>query len=204
MATVESNAPQFDVQFPARKLTAADLAALPDMLPSGPVSYELFSGRLIMMSPTAGRHGEIQAAIARELGNQAVIPGFGKVWVESGFILNSNPSDTTLLGPDIAFICTARLPVKNSKEGFIETFPDLVVEVRSKNDTKAYMAEKVKTYLAAGVIQVWVAEPELRSIAIYQADQEPQLVDLAGTISDREFPLIPGLKLVLAEVFPKE
>lgn len=203
MATVESNAPQFAMQFPTRKFTAADLAALPDTLPSGPISYELLSGRLITKPPTTGRHGAIQAAICGELGIQAVVPGFGKVWVETGFILSSHP-DTTLLGPDVSFIGTARLPVKNSKEGFIETYPDLVVEVRSKNDTKPYMAEKVKTYLAAGVRQVWIAEPELRSIAIHEPGKDPQLVELAGTITDREFPLIPGLKLVLAEVFPKE
>jgi Uma2 family endonuclease len=203
MATVDSNTPLLDAQIPTRRLTAADLAALPEMLPSGPVSYELFSGRLIMMSPTAGSHGEIQAAIARELGIQAVKPGFGKVWVESGFLIRSIP-DTTLFGPDVAFICTARLPVKNTKEGFIETLPDLVVDVRSKNDTKAYLREKVKTYLDAGVGQVWVAEPETRSITIHQAGEDPQEIELAGTISDREFPHIPGLELVLAEVFPKD
>jgi Uma2 family endonuclease len=203
MATVDSNAPQFDVQIPIRKLTAADLAALPEMLPSGPVSYELFSGRLIMMSPTAGSHGEIQAAIARELGIQAVKPGFGKVWVESGFLLRSIP-DTTLFGPDVAFICSARLPVKNSKEGFIETLPDLVVEIRSKNDTKAYLLEKTKTYLAAGVGQVWVAEPETHTITIHASGKEPQQIEPSGSITDREFPLIPDLNLVLAEVFPKD
>ena len=203
MATVESNAPLFEVQVSTRRLTAADLAALPEMLPSGPVSYELFAGQLIMMSPPADNHGEIQAAISGELGIQAVKLGFGKVWVGSGFVIRSIP-DTTLFGPDVAFICTARLPVKNSKEGFIETIPDLVVEVRSKNDTKAYLAEKVKTYLAGGVGQVWVAEPESRSITIFQPGAEPQQVEPAGTITDREFPLIPGLKLVLAEVFPKD
>ena len=114
-------------------------------------------------------------------------------------------SNTPLFdGPDVAFICTARLPVKNSKEGFIETIPDLVVEVRSKNDTKTYLDEKVKTYLDGNVGQVWVAEPETCSITIHQKSKEPKLIDVAGTITDREFPLIPGLNLVLAEVFPKD
>jgi Uma2 family endonuclease len=202
MATVESNASLFSPQFPVRLLTASDLAALPEMLPSGPVRYELFSGRLIMMSPPADNHGEIQAAISGELRIQAVKKGYGKVWVESGFILDSNPD--TLLGPDVAFIHVANLPVKNSQEGYIKTVPDLVVEVRSKNDSMPYLLEKAKTYLAAGVGQVWIADPKSRTISIHRTEGDPQLIEASDSITDQHFSLIPGLKLVLAEVFPTE
>ena len=34
-----------------------------------------------------------------------------------------------------AFILTASLPVRQSTEGYLETIPEIVVEVRSKNDT---------------------------------------------------------------------
>ena len=49
---------------PKRLLTAADLAALPDELPSGPVKYELDQGRLVtLMAPPGEIHGFHQGTI---------------------------------------------------------------------------------------------------------------------------------------------
>ena len=46
--------------------------------------------------------------------------------------------------------------------------PDLVVEVRSKNDTAAEVESKVASYLQGGVKVVWVADPSAKTIAAYR------------------------------------
>jgi Uma2 family endonuclease len=61
----------------SRLLTVADLAAMPEQLPSGTVSYELHHGRLVPMSPPVARHGELQALFGFEL----VAQGQKKTWV---------------------------------------------------------------------------------------------------------------------------
>ena len=49
--------PPTPVHSGVRLLTAADVAALPDRLPSGPVKYELHNGKLIVMAPPGDIHG---------------------------------------------------------------------------------------------------------------------------------------------------
>ena len=61
-----------------RPLTAADLAALPAELPTGPVLYELDNGRLVVMSPPGDLHGAIESNITAGLKYEAERRGFGK------------------------------------------------------------------------------------------------------------------------------
>src|SRR5947209_2652967 len=93
-----------------RLLTAADLAALPDELPSGPVKYELDDGRLVVMPLPGGIHGSVNANIVFQLKLQGDQAGHGKTLTETGVILRHGPD--RLVGPDSCFVVTASLPLK--------------------------------------------------------------------------------------------
>ena len=84
----------------ARLLTSADLAAMPDQLPSGPVDFELHQGRLVLMSPTGTTSCNLQARIASALISQGEEQGHGEAGTEGGVILSKNPD--TVVGPDVA------------------------------------------------------------------------------------------------------
>jgi Uma2 family endonuclease len=143
-----------------RLFTAADLAVLNSDLPTGFVSYELDNGRLVPMSPPANIHGRCQAIIARELGIQGELPGHGVAYGEVGVILWRSPD--RVVGIDAGFAVTASLPIPESPEGYLERVPDLVVEIRSKNDTRPYLERKVEDYLTAGAKLVLVVDPRQR------------------------------------------
>src|SRR5438552_148870 len=128
MATV---APPIAPPASRRLLTAADLAVLPTELPSGPVDYELDNGKLIIMAPSADDHGWVQLNIGSQLKVQGEFRGHGEAHGEIGVILWRNPD--RIVGPDAVFIARRSLPVRRSPEGYLETMPDLVVEIRSKN-----------------------------------------------------------------------
>src|SRR5829696_6456301 len=87
-----------------RLLTAADLAVLPTVLPSGDVKYELDDGRLVIMPPPGDIHGLTQAAVVRHLGTGAQDLGLGKVRGEVGIVLRRGPD--RVVGADSAFILT--------------------------------------------------------------------------------------------------
>ena len=124
-----------------RLLTIADVAALPSDLPSGAVRYELDDGRLIIMAPAGDFHGAYESNLVVDLKLQGERKGYGKARCgEVGIILGRGPDK--LVGADALFICNARLPIKTSPEGYLETIPDLVAEVRSKNDRLAAVAEQ--------------------------------------------------------------
>ena len=67
--------------------------------------------------------------------------GYGRAFTEVGVVLSRRPN--TVLGPDAVFISTAKLPVVESPEGYLETIPDLAVEVRSRNDSAAELDRKI-------------------------------------------------------------
>jgi Uma2 family endonuclease len=180
-----------------RLLTAADLTALPDDLPTGPVKYELDNGRLIM-TPVPGRpHGKCQARMATALHVRGEAKGHGEVLTESGVILWRNPD--RVIGPDVAFIAKASMPVRESPEGFLETMPDLIVEVRSKNDTLPFLERKAADYLKAGVKLVWLVDPKRKTVTAHRPDAEVKSYDVSGTLTCDD--IIPGFSLTLAELF---
>ena len=104
-----------------------------------------------------------------------------------------------VLGADLAFIGKAKLPVRKSREGYLETIPDLVVEIRSKNDTRAELEQKAGEYLRAGVGIVLVVDPEAKTIAEHRAGAEPRVSIASDTLALVE--LIPDFRLNLAECF---
>ena len=126
-----------------RHLTAADLSAFPAELSGGPVDYELDNGRLVfLMVPPGNVHGAVQLNIGTQLKIQGDLKGHGKARTETGVILWRNPD--RVVTPDVLFIANKSLPIRTSPEGYLETIPELVVEVRSKNDSPNYTRSNLK------------------------------------------------------------
>jgi Uma2 family endonuclease len=176
-------------------LTAADLAALPDELPSGPARYELDDGRLLVMPAPGDTHSAVSSNITAHLKVHGEWAGHGKARDAVSVILRRGPD--RVVGTDACFIANASLPLKLSPEGFLETIPDLVVEVRSKNDTMAELERKAGEYLAAGTKLVWVIDP-LRSVAvIYQGGHPPRTLTPADDLTADG--IIPGFRLNVGE-----
>jgi Uma2 family endonuclease len=181
-----------------RLLTAADVAVLPRSLPSGDVGYELHDGRLVVMAPPGAGHGRRQARFSRYLVTEGEERGYGEAYAEVGVLLRRNPDH--LRGPDAAFVTAAQLPVRTSPEGFLLTIPELIVEVRSKNDTQPEIDEKVNDYLNAGAVVVWVADPDARTVTVHQANQAP--VVLAATDTLTAPAVIPGFAILVGDLLP--
>ena len=181
----------------ARLFLVADLEALPTELPSGPIDYELDNGRLIFVVPPGDLHGAVQSNIATELKVQGERKGHGKTRTEVGVVLWRKPD--CVLTPDVLFIAKKSLPIRRSGEGYLETVPELVVEIRSKNDSLKYVQRKVQLYLKAGVEIVWVADPASITVTEHTATGEPavycegDMLELAS--------LIPGFSMSVADVF---
>jgi Uma2 family endonuclease len=184
---------------PAQRLfTAADLEVLPTELPSGPIDYELDNGRLVfIMVPPGDTHGAAQSNIAAELKYQGEKEGHGKARTEVGLILWRNPD--RVVAPDVCFIANKSLPIRRSREGYLETIPELVVEIRSKNVSSDYIRHKAEDYLKAGVEIVWVADPMTKTVTIYASDFEAVV---KGETELLELPnLIPGFSMSVGSVF---
>lgn len=181
-----------------RPLTAADLAALPTELPSGPVRYELREGELRTMAPPGDEHGAVEVTIGGLLWSYGQQQGHGRARSgDSGIILRRDPD--TVVGADAVFLTQDQLPPRRSPEGYLETIPALVVEVRSKNDSNTKVAEKVVDYLAAGVRVVWVADPAQRTLTVHRPGEPPLERGVGDTLTAEG--IIPGFAVPVARLF---
>ncbi|MEK6257918.1 MAG: Uma2 family endonuclease [Planctomycetota bacterium] len=179
-----------------RLLTCADVVALPESLPTGDVRYELDNGRLVIMAPPGDLHGAIQLNIGYELKRQGELAGHGKARTEVGIVLWRDPD--RLVGADAAFVAKSSLPLKVTSEGYLETIPDLVVEIRSRNDTVAELMAKADDYVSAGVRVVWLIDPMSRTVLEYRGSSEPQRLGENDLLDAGD--IIPGFRLLVADV----
>jgi Uma2 family endonuclease len=195
MAIVEDNV---SVQPFERLFSAADLQVLPTELPSGPIDYELDNGRLVfIMVPPGNTHGAAESNIVTQLKVQGEFKGHGKARTEVGVVLWRNPD--RVVTADVLFIAKKSLPINESPEGYLETIPELVVEIRSKNDSLKYVQRKVDHYLKAGVEVVWIADWSAMTVTAHSADSEPIVHNSTDTLQLPE--LIPGFSIPVADVF---
>jgi Uma2 family endonuclease len=170
---------------------------MPTELPSGPVKYELDNGRIVQMSPPANQHGRTQAIICGELRSQGELRGHGQAYGEVGVILWRDPD--RVVGIDSGFVKTESLPVSLSPEGYLEKVPDLVVEIRSKNDRPKYVTRKVGDYVTAGVKAVLVIDPQARTATAHRPNAEPQVFHEQDILTLDG--IIPGFRLPVADLF---
>ena len=177
-----------------RSVKAEDLLRMPD---EGR-RYELVEGELIDMAPAGGRHGHVAMQIGWRLAEFVVKNRLGATFAaETGFILARGPD--TVRAPDAAFIAAERLPSGRITAGFVETIPDLVVEVASPGDTFPELQAKTKEWLRFGVRMVWIADPISRSIAVYLAPEEMRTFEYGDELVGE--PVLPGFRCSLEDIF---
>ena len=168
---------------------------MPTSLPDGDVRYELDDGVLVAMAPPGGEHGFKQSELLRYLIVEAQLKDLGRASGEVGIVLRRKPD--RVVGADAAFLTKDQLPAKYSREGYLETIPKLVVEIRSKNDTLPEIESKVAEYLAAGVVEVWVLDPEVQTIAKHVTGGMRLLPPSENLTSE----LLPGFNVPVALFF---
>jgi Uma2 family endonuclease len=110
-----------------------------------------------------------------------------------GIVLTRNPDHVA--GADAVFITNSRLPIRRTPEGYLETIPELIVEVRSKNDTLAALERKAQDYLQASAVVVWVIDPINRNVVEYRQGGASRTYAEDDTLTVPD--LIPGFALLV-------
>ncbi len=187
--------PPFLGDYVPRLFTVADLEQFPSELPSSPVRDELHHGWLITLPGHGDQHGAALSKFAAELYVQGQERDLGKARCGGpAVVLSREPAHVFV--PDAVFISTSRLPIRRSPEGYLETIPDLVVEVRSKNDSLPAMERKALEYLGAGSVVVWVVDPINRNVLEYRQGVAARTWTESDTLTVED--IIPGFRLLVS------
>jgi len=182
---------------PAPPLTPADLLRMGD----AGKGFELVRGKLkeLNVSTESSRvGGKVYGRLDRHCDEHSAGWAFPP---ETGFwCFAGDPADPDRVRkPDAALISFTTLPQSRYKrDGFCETVPDIVAEVVSPNDTVREVDGKRQEWLRAGVKEVWVLNPDLSTIHVYQGAGGLAMLGEHDMLSS---PLLPGFAVPVAELF---
>jgi Uma2 family endonuclease len=173
-------------------LTVEDYRATPEG-----TRYQLVEGELIM-APSPNRfHQDIVLNLAELLRGHVRARKLGKVYV-APFDVYLGVHD--VYQPDVIYVSDERSAIL-ADDG-AHGAPDLVIEVISPSNAQLDKKRKRGIYARAGVKELWLVDPILLQIHIYDfagdASRATHLVDEGETFETR---LLPGLTISAAEVF---
>ena len=175
-------------------LTVEEYTALPD--PGQ--RTELVRGRIVAVPPPGFEHGKICVEMIFSL--TLVVKGQGSGQVvgnDSGVLTQRDPD--SLRGADVAYYGPAKAQRIGRTQGYPESPPDLVVEVRSPSDRWREVLAKVLEYLSVGVPIVVVLDPDTRSAHLFEGDQPPRKLGPEDTLT---FPdLLGDFAVVVERIF---
>jgi Uma2 family endonuclease len=168
------------------------------LLPDDGKRYELVRGALVCMVATGGQRGIFASRLDHRLRSFVAAHDLGEVCTaETGFRLTENPD--TVRAPDVSFITRERIASQGIPEGYWPFAPDLAVEVISPRDRFDEVLTKVQEYLRAGTRLVWVFHPRTKTVTVYKANSEVQLLQGDEELSGED--VVPGFHCRVMEFF---
>jgi Uma2 family endonuclease len=184
------------------RLTADDVLdiAVPDHLRG----YELVDGELVEVSLVSPPHGRIAMKVAQHLLNYIDEHAIaGEVYGDAGYVLPLRRDPERLRGPDVSYVSHETMQARGGepKRGWFRLVPDLVVEVDSPNREPAIERQRINDYLDAGVRLLWIVHTEARSATMIYADGSARLLRNSDSLEGE--PVLPGMRLPLARLFPE-
>ena len=120
-----------------------------------------------------------------------VLPG------DTGVVVERGPD--TVRGPDVAFYLATTLGFDDDAPGYAEVPPDLVVEIRSPNDSVPDMEERAQMWLGHGVSVVWVLFPETKSLDLYLSGTETASLGADSYVEGLE--VLPDFRCRVGDMF---
>jgi Uma2 family endonuclease len=88
---------------------------------------------------------------------------------------------------------------KEEKEKFLPLAPDFAVEVRSQNDRREDLEEKMEEYVENGTRLGWLVDPYDETVSVYRGDGTVEIHEKPDTLSGD--PVLPGFTCDLERVW---
>jgi Uma2 family endonuclease len=161
--------------------------------------YEIIDGLALMMSPPVTSHQRV----CRNLFAQILdfLKGKPGEAFFAPFSVRLDPapdfSDTTVLEPDIVVVLD---PSKIDSRG-CNGAPDLVIEVLSPSTARHDRIIKYQKYLAAGVREYWLADPDTKSVQACVLENGRYILTMYDEAARAPVGVLPGCDINLAAVF---
>jgi Uma2 family endonuclease len=166
--------------------------------------FELINGEIIAKMPNVSGHVKpIKRLFIAFLPFET--QGIGEAFQETTFVLTDDPR--WVKGArisDVMFVLKAKLEAfhdipDHALKPYI-LVPDIAVEVVSPTDQYSEVMKKVRRYLADGVTLVWVVDPQIREVMVFQHGVDQPTILLGDDVLTAE-PVLTGYSMKLSDLF---
>jgi len=171
------------------------------VLPETKPETEWVRGRALQKVSPKFRHGSLQGQLYMALWTWADEGGHGRVATEWRFRIAPPGRIVRPLVPDVGYLSYDVLP-RDAHEDDVETplgAPTAAVEVLSRGDRRADVADKIATYLAAGTAVVIVVDPRTETVTLHDAGG----VRVLGADETVAHSALPGYQLDVGALFAR-
>jgi Uma2 family endonuclease len=158
---------------------------------------ELVDGKAVPKMAPKYFHVTVQRVLERVLEEWG--SGRGRAEREWAVILRRNDQDWVPV-PDLCYVSFERLPEEWMENVACPVAPELVVEVVSPGQSFGALTAKAADYLLAGVLRVWLVDPQGRSFTVFYPDRPPITLTGEQALTDA---LLPGLTLTPMQLFQR-
>jgi Uma2 family endonuclease len=178
------------------KLTYDDYLVLPD----DGRRYQIIDGELYVNPAPVTKHQIVALKLAGRLDAFVEEHSLGQVMIAPVDVLLSV---TDIVQPDILFVSRERQAIITDAN--VKGAPDLVIEILSDSTRKLDEISKRQRYEWAGVSEYWIVDPMVEVVRIYRRgaagfERAAEVsVETGGALTS---PLLPGLSLDIAAIFP--
>lgn len=169
------------------------------LLPETGRRYQLIEGDLYM-APAPNRHHqrisrELEYVLMRYLEEHPI----GELYDAPFDVYLTN---IDVFQPDILFVSNQNLRILT--DAGAEGAPDLVIEILSPKTRELDLEQKRRVYAREGVRELWIIDPEPKTVTVYRFEEDPSAPVLTRTASEKlTSPIFPGLEIDLKRVFEK-
>jgi Uma2 family endonuclease len=158
-------------------------------------SFELIHGLIVEKAMPTDEHATIVNLGLFFLTGHALEHNLGLPGPERRFVFPDDTQDSRQ--PDISMILDPTIPLVT--EGAMTVIPDVIIEVKSPDDTYEDMRDKAKFYIARGVRLVLLLFPRPRTVEVYRPGLPSEILTLEQTIEG--YDVLPGFRLPVAKLF---
>ncbi|MDR3115760.1 MAG: Uma2 family endonuclease [Treponema sp.] len=160
---------------------------------------EIIDGELYMMAPPSTFHQFMRMELAAQL--HAFLKGkpCGVYAAPFGVRLFPRPDrqDATVVEPDIVVVCDRSKLDERGCNGA----PDMVIEILSPSTARTDKVVKFHTYLAAGVKEYWIVNPDEKIIQVHILENGHYTVDMYDETGKVPVMVLPGCIIDVSVIF---
>ncbi|HEV3166000.1 MAG TPA: Uma2 family endonuclease [Isosphaeraceae bacterium] len=173
-------------------LTLEEFLRLPEEKPY----LEFIDGRIVAKASAQNQHGAIQAELVTFLNEFARRTKLGRAFVE----LRRTFGGRSIV-PDIVFQRTENTPLDRRGRIANESYqtPDIHVEILSPRQSLKKSREKLAHSTAHGCPLGWLIDPGRETVKVSRPSQPVERLAVGDVLLGD--PVLPGLRLALAEIF---